>query len=264
MSKIKIQVSSEHRPLREAIIGYYQNYYRQDFIKVLQYEIENLKSVLIENGVRVYELDPVSGLKDQVTPRDIGFVIGNTFILSSMVEKRRRNEWKGLKKVLEMIDGRIIRAPKSAFIEGGDILINGTEIFVGIGERTNFDGLHFLKGIFENEYDIFPIKINALHLDVVFNIISDDVAIYYPSLIEQLPDIIKNKFLLIKTNSLEYQAMCVNSLSIGNGKILVREGFPRLNKLLQDVGLDIIEIPFTVIPLKWGGIRCTVLPLRRE
>ena len=263
-NKIKIRINSEYGLLREAIIGYYKNYYRKDLIKLLQKEMENLKSTLRMHNVKVHEPDEVQGLNDQVTPRDIGFVIGNKFFISSMVERRRQNEWKGIMRIIKRIDGEIIKAPPNVFIEGGDILIDGNTVFVGLGERTNAGGLNFLKEKLKDEYTLYPVKINALHLDVVLNIIARDLVLCYFQRIKEIPSYIKEKFALIETTRKEFGALCINALSIGNGRVLVRKGFDRINNLLRDHGLDVIEISFTVIPRKGGGIRCTVLPLRRE
>lgn len=261
---IDIRVYSEYGRLRDAVVGYCENYHRKDLLSALELEYMNLVGVLEENGVRCYKLKPVSGSGDQTTPRDIAFVIGDTFFWANMAESRRQEEWRGLEELSRRINGELIRLPQNAIIEGGDILLDRCYVYVGIGERTTKHGFQCLQQLLPDQFQLEMVEIDAMHLDVVFNIVSDSIVICHEEAIKKIPDTITHEYTLIKIVKNETDSMYANCLAVGKDKVIVREGPSLTIRRMRAEGLDVIEIPFSVVPLKCGGIRCAVLPLRRD
>lgn len=58
--------------------------------KKLKREFTLFRDILENQGIVVYQPAAVEGIPDQLTPRDIGFVIGDTFVLSNMKNRSRR------------------------------------------------------------------------------------------------------------------------------------------------------------------------------
>ena len=93
--------------------GKYPNKFR------LQSQLLELKKILIKYGVKVHELDTED--TNQIFARDLGFVIDDNFIVSSIIPDREK-ELNGLKSILSNIKN-VIKLPKSAHIEGGDVVV---------------------------------------------------------------------------------------------------------------------------------------------
>ena len=119
----------------------------------------------------------------QLAPRDIGSVIGNTFVVSNMKWQSRRNEIHAIKKILSTFEGNIINTPTNVLLEGGNIIVDESVIFVGIGLRTSSNAVAFLQNQFRETYTICPLYLNSseeiIHLDAVFNLIGNDYALIY-------------------------------------------------------------------------------------
>ena len=142
--------------------------------------------VLEDNGVELIFATPMYNCPDQLNTRDPSFVVGDTFFVSAMKESLRADEKQGLEELIKKIDGNVVFLTDST-IEGGDIVLNGHEIFAGISRRTTLDGIAALKNHLPECYDIVSINLKKgfLHLDTVFNIISSSDAIICSEALEE-------------------------------------------------------------------------------
>lgn len=265
--EIPLSIDSEYGILACAIVGYPDNYYRLELKPMLIKEMNKLINILQLNGVRIFQPNPFPGAPnqviDQLTPRDIGFVIGQKLFISSMCEKRRRDEWKGIEHFFPMLSGDIIHIPPDVCIEGGDIVIEGDVVYCGVSSRTTMAGISFLKGSLGNNYTVIPLPIKEIHLDLVFNIIDRGIALIHSPLFEFIPEGITNNYSLIEVGKTEYEMTAINSLSIGNKIILVRDTCRKTISSLRTFGFEVIEVEYNGVPQKGGGIRCSILPLNR-
>jgi hypothetical protein len=123
---------------------------------------------------------------NQIFARDIGFVIGDTFVKSNILPERER-ELDAIQYILDQIDPqKVVRPPAEVHIEGGDVMLWKDYVFIGtykgsdykeyITARTNLQGVQYIKDLFPSrivkEFDLVKSKIeardNALHLDCCF------------------------------------------------------------------------------------------------
>lgn len=222
-------------------------------------------SVLEEFGVEVVKLQPQTQFPEQIFTRDIGFILGENLFVSKMANYLRQGEEEYLKQWLEHAN-----IPFQAFnqgvIEGGDVIIDGHTIFVGVSNRTNREAIEQLKKWLPNfEVVEVPFTDSYLHLDCVFNIISPTEAIIFPEEIhgEKVKNL-KKRYDLIKVSKEEQATLATNILSIGEKRVISLPINKELNSQLRKRGYDIIEVDITEI-IKFGGaFRCCTLPLLRE
>lgn len=241
--------------------------------ETLQPEYDNFKRALRENGVHVYKpkLAPDS-VQDQTCPRDIGFVIGDTLVVSSMFSGSRAEEFEGIAHLLDYWKGHVLRTPKKVFVEGGDIIIDQGRIFVGVGQRSDTAGLEFLENNFGDKYQIIPMPCrsladgeNVLHLDCTFQPLGLGHALIYPDGLESLPQEIQDYYTLIPVDRAEADALATNILSIAPDLLIARTApeCARVNKELRKHGYKVIEVQFDLVPSTGGSFRCATLPIRR-
>lgn len=105
----------------------------------------------------------------QMWARDYFVKIDNTYVLlpgnSDFNDGSiRKNEYK---TVQHLFKNYIINNSVDSKLEGGDILQERNNIFIGHNTRTNLNGINFIKRKFTNK-KIIPIKHSALHLDCCF------------------------------------------------------------------------------------------------
>ncbi|WP_096153972.1 dimethylarginine dimethylaminohydrolase family protein [Bacillus sp. FJAT-45066] len=226
---------------------------------------QNFVNSMEANGVEVIRLTPQSHFPEQVFTRDIGFTYGPVIFVAEMAHELRQGEEQVLKDWLEENDISYFNL-KGDKIEGGDVIVDGHTIYVGLSNRTNHRAIEQLKAIFpQHEVVMLPFEEKYLHLDCVFNIISPTEAIYFPEAFTQKEiDILTARFELIEVTTEEQFTMGTNMLSIGNKKIFSLPINKKINSKLKRRGYDVIEVDIMEIIKSGGSFRCCTLPVVRE
>ena len=248
-------------------------------------ELENLANTLKRNGVEVFRPNNIINC-NQIFTRDIGFVIENYFFKSNILPKRSK-EFQGIEYILNNFNGKIINIPENVHVEGGDVLTNFDDIFIGYYDnddysdlftaRTNRDAVNYFKEFFpKKNIKGFHLKKsntdalnNVLHLDCCLQLIGKDKAIIYPEAFTYREDYqwlesffgIENIFLI---NNKEMYQMNSNILSINHDLVISDPSFKRLNVWLELRGFTVEKVAFNEISKQEGLFRCSSLPLIRN
>ena len=242
--------------------------------EVLVGQVNGLVKILQDEGIKVYRPQNIPEL-NQIFTRDIGFVIDGYFIKANMQRDNRQPEYDGIQHVIERIpQNKLLCPPEEATIEGGDVLLFGNHIFVGLSKRTNQAGVDFLRKSFPNK-EVHALKVrvteegktNILHLDCTFQPIGDKYAIIYEEGFQEHPSIIYQLFKdenLIRVSSQEMYTMFPNVLSIAPDCVISEKKFVRLNNELRKKGIRVIEVEYHEVSKLGGLFRCSTLPLRRR
>lgn len=248
-------------------------------------ELEGLVSILEENGVEVLRPQSSTDL-NQVFTRDVGVVIENKLIRSSMIADRAP-EWDGISGLFENLNTEnILIPPNGVRIEGGDIMPMGDEIWVGYSEKEDFDTFKTsrtnseamvwlrekfprknIRGFQLKKSDTNP-RTNALHLDCCLCPLSGGQVIFHPEGLKLDSDVewVRNHF-AGKIHEVDAEAMYnmhCNLFTISPGIIISGKGFDVVNEKLRAWGYQVIEIPFNETAKLEGLLRCVTLPIYRD
>ncbi|MCA0971460.1 hypothetical protein LCM20_12715 [Halobacillus litoralis] len=221
--------------------------------------------IMREHHIEVIELSSDPELNEQVFTRDIGFTIGNHLYLGVMDEPLRKKE-PALLKDWATLHTVPFEELTHGTIEGGDVVMDGSTVWVGRSGRTTKAAIEELKKRVE-EFNVEEVKLKegVLHLDCAFNVLDESTAIVYPPAFhEEDVQRIKGKFTTIEVTEEEYFTLGPNVLSIGNRKIISLEQNKRVNQKLREKGFHVIEIDFSEIIKSGGSFRCCSLPLYRK
>jgi N-dimethylarginine dimethylaminohydrolase len=216
------------------------------------------------NGIEVVLLPYHKKYPEQVFTRDIGFTLGQTIFVAKMAHDVRIGEEDVLKQWLDDEEMSYYNLAEDR-IEGGDVIIDGETIYVGLSNRTHLEAVEHLQGLLI-QYDVkaIPFKEKYLHLDCVFNVISPDTAlIYRPALTEEDIDLFSSRYQLIEVSEDEQFTLGTNVLSIGNKKILSLPINKQVNQNLRNRGFEVIEVDISEIIKSGGSFRCCTLPILR-
>ncbi|MGE7183376.1 dimethylarginine dimethylaminohydrolase family protein [Peribacillus sp. NPDC006672] len=223
------------------------------FIKALEHE-----------GIEVIKLPPKSTYPEQVFTRDIGFTLGNKVYVAEMATGIRQGEELILKSWLETNGIPFFNIRKN-HIEGGDVIIDGNTIYIGISERTNESSVKHLQTLLP-EYEIIAVPFieKFLHLDCVFNIISPTEALIFPeSFTKKELDLLASRYDIIEVTIKEQFTLGTNVLSIGNKKLFSLPCNKKVNSHLRERGYEVIEVDISEIIKSGGSFRCCTMPLLR-
>ena len=232
-----------------------------------QYEV--FKNTLIREGVTVWEIPPSKKYTYQVFTRDICVIANNGAIIANLKFDPRKGEEKEVVKELEtrgIAVSFIFEDP--AILEGGDFVsIDHENVLLGVGDRTNEEALERLR-VFQPSIKFHPVYLpkDFLHLDVVLNIVSGNIALaYLPALADDTISLLESqRFRIIEVSSEEQETMATNALAIGNNKVIAAASNGQANEIMKKEGLEVIEIDMSEILKGGGGPRCMTLPVLRE
>lgn len=231
---------------------------------------QNLLNILIENGVELV-YSKVTPIKKGHTPlftRDVGVIIGDKVLPSKMRYDYRSVE---IPEMLAKINTtNIIKTDLEYKIEGGDIMFLEKDlILVGIGPRTDKNGLYLLKSIFpEKEFVDFSTVRNeeAFHIDTNLGILGKKHLVYLPDLVPtDIVNLLSNReYTFVEADMSEYDTCCTNILAINDRKIIAPAENKITNDRIRKSGVEVIEVSLKDILSFGGGPHCLTLPLVRQ
>ncbi|MBH0169979.1 MAG: dimethylarginine dimethylaminohydrolase family protein [Bacillota bacterium] len=251
----------------DEIINETQRHFAKDNInmkramKQHQHFVDTMKA----NGVDVYKLPAMEKFPEQVFTRDIGFTIGETVFVSRMGSNIRDGEEKVLRNWLleHQINLSLIEGDR---IEGGDVIVHGDTVYIGVSGRTSEETIQELQSQLPHMKVIaVPFDPIYLHLDCVFNILSEKDALIYKHAFEDKDyQFLASKFNVIEVEKEEQFTMGTNVLSIGNKKVLSLPVNKNVNAALRERGYEVLEVDISEIIKSGGSFRCCSMPLYRE
>ncbi len=214
----------------------------------------------------------------QLFSRDGMIVVGDHVIDASLRLICRQRERYGLRPIIQqMVQQRGARwssvplgspgCVDGPFLEGGDTLLNGREIYVGIsGCASDLAGADWLQALLGDRYRVLAVamKSNVLHLDCALALIKPGLLVYCPEkLIDGLPMSLRG-WDKITVSVDEANHLATNALVLEEGRVIVDADNARVIDEMRKRGIDVIPLPFDGPIATGGGLRCAHHPLVRE
>ena len=223
--------------------------------------------VLRENGVEVEMIEPREGLPYQHATRDVGTVIGDVIVLSSTKEETRRAE-------IEITENALLKSrldlikPDQGYVEGGDIMVDGDRLWVGVGGRTDQRGAEFLDKTFGRDFNVIPLYFGRryTHLDTLMGVAGSDTAIIYePAFEPESLQKIRQAFpRIISLTDREQTSAGANVLSLNPTKLISIAENVTVNAQLTQLGFEVVTVSFSEVIKSGGSVRCDTLPVERD
>jgi dimethylargininase len=205
-------------------------------------------------GLAVTVLDSLTGFPDAYFVEDVAVVTPEVAVIARPGATERRGEEEAIVPVLA--EHRVVARIRGAgTLEGGDVLIAGRHVFVGLSPRTNRDGASQLEAILAPRgYGVTAIPLpSGLHLKSSVNLVGDGVVIVTPALAEH--EALASYRRIVVDPGDEYSA---NVLRV-NDRLLVPAGFPRTVSKLEALGASLVELDVSEMAKMDGGLTCLSL-----
>jgi len=230
-------------------------------------QLEKFQELLRSNGVRLLYVTHEPSARYQLFTRDLGFVVDNNFFFSRMCHDCRKVEYEGLNRIKGDLGSYSFIGEGT--IEGGDIFINGTEVFVGLSSRTNKQAYKALQqALGKKGYSCIPVplKKGVLHLDCRFNIISLETAVVYGDDIsgEGMHNLGEHFKKIIRGPASELATLGPNYFIVNPRLAAVEKRNNWTIEMLGNQGYEVVPLDFSEVNKLWGSLRCTTLPLHRD
>ncbi|MBU0672425.1 MAG: hypothetical protein KJ732_05310, partial [Candidatus Margulisbacteria bacterium] len=215
-------------------------------------------------------------------PRDPVLVIGNNVIETALQGVFRRKEKFAIRSILldavKNSQAKYVSMPPASprmpedndpdpFIEGGDVLLNGYEIYVGYsGRATNQAGIEWLKQYLGPQYQVHTIQLkpDVLHLDCAMALLRPGLGIICRDrIIGDLPNSLKN-FDWVEVTEEEARRLATNALVLDKKTAIMDQQHQRIAAEVRKRGQEVLLIPFDAVSAWEGAFRCAHHPLRRD
>lgn len=231
---------------------------------------KNLIDILAENSVEIVysNVTPIKAGHTPLFTRDIGVIIDNKVIPSKMRYEYRAVEIPEL--LSKLSPDSIVNTDIEYKLEGGDIVfLEPSLILVGIGPRTDINGLNLLKELFpEKEFIPFSTvkEEEAFHIDTTLGILGKKHLVYLPELVPlDIINFLKERgYTFVEADMSEHDNCATNVLALSDRKIIVPAENKITNGRIRESGVEVIEVSLKEILSFGGGPHCLTLPLVRD
>lgn len=227
-------------------------------LKIIEKEIKKLKVKII----RPKKID-ISNICTSLWVRDTSFNIDNKlFVIPHMIYYDKMKRANQVKQEVEVIpyknEAEIV--PSNVNLDGGDIIVDDRNIFVGKGIRTDNSGSVYMKNKF-SKYNVITIRHHALHLDCCLGILPNKKLLYSKTYIKRIPRVLREEYDCYCVEDYMYDHyepnLATNFLLINNTIITAyKQKFERIYELIRSFGLNVVTVPFSNIFKAGGGVRC--------
>jgi len=215
-------------------------------------------SILRESNLKVIELPRLEGLADSVFAYDPALLGVEKCVIGRFGERTRRGENKALVTDLanhknEVGEMKFVQEPGT--LEGGDILVTESRIFVGESTRTNMQGIKQLAEYVSNVV-VQPIKTSMFHLLCACSYLDSNRILLAPDLL-QPSSFAGFEFVLVP----EKEAYASEALYLGEKNVLIPSGYPQTAKRLRGAGYKPVETDLSEFYKGDGGVSCLSAPV---
>lgn len=206
-------------------------------------------------GCEVVRLGMLPNAPDAVFVEDTAVVLDDVAVIARPGAASRRVEVSDVSDALAQWR-RIRRIEAPATLDGGDVLVAGRALFVGISSRTNLEAVAQLRSIGEEYgFTVWPVEFRGcLHLKTAISLVADDAVVHNPEWITltELP-LLGSEVRAIEVDPDE--PFAANVLRIGSTLICAAQ-FPRTAERLARLGSPIVTVGSIELAKAEAGVTC--------
>lgn len=212
------------------------------------------EEVLFELGCTIQRLPPLNDLPDAVFVEDTAVVLPEVAVITRPGAPSRRPEVTSVAHALgEYRDLAFIE--DAGTLDGGDVLVIGSTIYVGSSSRTNAQGIEQLAHIAKRHgYIVRPVTVSGcLHLKSAVTQVAEDVVLLNPDWVDRA---MFERLQYIEVHPGE--PFAANALLVGRS-VIYPSGFDETCGRLTNAGIDVHTIETREIQKAEGGVTCCAI-----
>jgi dimethylargininase len=192
---------------------------------------------------------PADDCPDAVFVEDTVIVIDDLAVLTRPGADRRRGELAGTEAAVRALGLRVARIDEPGTLDGGDVLRVDPTVYVGLGGRTNTEGIRGLADLIEPlGRTVVPVRLTGvLHLKSALTALPDGTLIGLPAMVDtsELPPVL---------TAVEEPGSHV--VPLGGSTVLLAASAPETAERLADLGLDVVSVEIGEFEKLEGCVTC--------
>ncbi|RVU35951.1 dimethylarginine dimethylaminohydrolase [Hwanghaeella grinnelliae] len=219
-------------------------------------EHEAYVQALRATGAEVTVLEPLEDFPDSVFVEDPALCVAGAAIILRPGAESRFGERDPMRRALDEIFTRVIDLPEGGFVDGGDILVTGREVLIGLSARTDEAGVAQLDRILA-ELGV-PLRIvqtppEILHFKTGCGLLDAETIFATAPLVRSG---CFDGYEVVECPEGEEPA--ANLIRV-NDTVFLAKGFPRTAALLREKGYAVTELSVAEAAKLDGGLSCMSL-----
>jgi len=209
---------------------------------------------LKEIGCTVLELPSEADLPDSVFVEDTAFILPETAVITRPGADSRKPETESIIHALSPYI-KLIHLKEPATLDGGDVMVVGKRIFIGLSTRSNSEAISQLNILLkEYGYTVTGVQLHdCLHLKSAVTRVDDKTLLINKNWVDTHPF---SGFDLIEVDPSEPHA--ANCLPVGSA-IIFATSFPKTRKTLEERGYKIVSVEVDELAKAEGAVTCCSL-----
>jgi len=220
-------------------------------------EHEAYEALLSRLGATVRHLPAEPTLPDAVFVEDTAVVLDEIAVITRPGAASRRPETPSTAAALAA-HRSLAHIQEPGTLDGGDVLVAGGRVFVGVSSRTNRVAIEQLDAVLRPfDYDVIPVCFDGcLHLKSCVTQVADDLVLLNPAWVD--PRVFAG-YRAVAVDAAEPHA--ANALALG-GSVIHPRHFPRTRARLEAEGLRVAPIAMSELAKAEAGVTCCSILVR--
>jgi dimethylargininase len=211
-------------------------------------------NVLKKLGCKVIDLPAEADLPDSVFVEDTAFILPEAAVITRPGADSRKPETKSIVRALKPLI-KLVYVLEPATIDGGDVLVIGKKIYVGLSTRSNQEAIDQLNNeLGKYGYIVTGVHLHdCLHLQSAVTRVDDTTLLINKSWVDT--DHFEN-FDWIEVHPTE--PFAANCLPVGEW-IVFPTAFPKTRERLVNKGYKIVTVDVSELAKAEGALTCCSL-----
>lgn len=208
-------------------------------------------------GVDVLVLPPLEDYPDSCFVEDVAVVAEKCAIITNPGADTRNGETADIIPAIRKFynDDQIGHITAPGTLEGGDVMKCGNTYYIGVSARTNEEGIkQFAEFFGKFGYETVAVPLSeVLHLKTGVNYLENGKMLVSGEFIDK--EVFADYEKLVVPEAEAYGANCIWM----NGTVIVPEGYPTVQKAVEDAGYPVITVDTSEFRKIDGGLSCLSL-----
>lgn len=225
-------------------------------LEIARQEHEGYVEALKTLGCQVVELPEEMGFPDSVFVEDAAVILPEAAILTLPGADSRKGEVALIEEALTPFRA-LLRVGKPASVDGGDVLVLGKTIYVGMSTRSNGEAVRQMQALLAGfGYQVRGVALRGiLHLKSAVTKVDEETILIQPNWVDA--DVFKGyKWIEVHPS----EAHGANCLPLG-GEVIYPSAFPRTRERLEAKGHKIRSVKVDELAKAEGAVTCCSLIL---
>lgn len=225
-------------------------------LDVARAQHEEYVNALASLGCQVIELPEEPDLPDSVFVEDTAFILPEAAVITRPGADSRKPETESIIRALSP-HRPLVRVTEPGTVDGGDVLVLGKNIYIGISTRSNDSAVRQLQELLAKYgYTVTAVEMHdCLHLKTALTKVDDKTLLINPNWVDTSHF---KGFDWIEVDPSE--PFAANCLPVGDG-IIFPTAFPKTRQKLEQKGYKIQAVNVAELAKAEGAVTCCSLVL---